>query len=67
MRETEFFRNDVNENYKGLITIDNEKYAAELNVTKSNLEVRFFDFNNKLSRDFSSLNLLETAMFYSGD
>jgi hypothetical protein len=66
MRETDFFHNDVNENYKGLITIDNEKYAAELNVTKSNLEVRFFDFNNKLSRDFSSLNSLETAVFYSG-
>ena len=67
MKENDFFRNDVNANYNGSITIDNKRYAAELNVIKRNLVVRFFDFNNKLSRDFSSLNFLETAVFYSGD
>jgi hypothetical protein len=42
MKENDFFRNDVNANYNGSITIDNKKYAAELNVTKRNLVVRFF-------------------------
>ncbi|HHA1770876.1 TPA: hypothetical protein ACOEDU_004431 [Enterobacter ludwigii] len=66
MKEIELFRDDVNEHYKGSIKIDNEDYAAELNITKNHIEVRFFDFNNKMSRDYSSLLALETAVFNGG-
>lgn len=66
MKDIELFRVDVNEHFKGSIKIDNEDYAAELNITKNHIEVRFFDFNNRMSRDYSSLLSLETAVFNGG-
>lgn len=66
MKEIDFFRDDVNEHHKGSIKIDDEDYAAEINITKNHIEVRFFDFNNKISRDYSSLHALGTAVFNSG-
>ncbi|MEN4927510.1 hypothetical protein ABEI22_00195 [Erwinia billingiae] len=66
MKGIDFYLDNVNENRKGLITIDNEDYAAELRITRSHIEVRFFDFSRKMKRDFSDLLSLETAVFYGG-
>lgn len=64
MKEVELYRDIVNDYRKGSITIDNEDYAAELKITNTGMEIRFFDFNSKMTRDFSSLITLETAVFY---
>jgi hypothetical protein len=64
MKEVELYRDIVNDYRKGSITIDNEDYAAELKITNTGIEIRFFDFNSKMTRDFSSLIILETAVFY---
>ena len=58
MKDIDFYRDDINEELKGVITIDNEDYAAELKIKKFQIEVRFFDSNNKMERDFQAfLNL----------
>ncbi|MEN4697009.1 hypothetical protein [Pantoea agglomerans] len=66
MKDIDFYRDDINEELKGVITIDNEDYAAELKIKKFQIEVRFFDSNNKMERDYSSLLELESAVFCSG-
>jgi hypothetical protein len=47
MKEVELYRDIVNDYRKGSITIDNEDYAAELKITNTGIEIRFFDFNSK--------------------
>lgn len=66
MKDIDFYRDEINEERKGVITIDKEDFAAELKITKFHIEVRFFDFNNRMERDYSSLLKLETAVFCSG-
>lgn len=34
MKDIDFYRDDINEELKGVITIDNEDYAAELKIKK---------------------------------
>ncbi|AIA69716.1 hypothetical protein [Pectobacterium atrosepticum] len=63
MKNIKFYGESVDEHRKGVIRVDGEDYPADLKITQSNIEIRFFDFSCKMNRDFSDLLNLKTAVF----
>lgn len=66
MKNIKYYRESVDEHRKGVIRVDGEDYPADLKITQSNIEIRFFDFSHKINRDFSGILSLKTAVFNGG-
>lgn len=65
MKKIGLYRDGVSERRKGIATVYGEECPAEIVISASAIELRFFDFKNKVSDDFSDLIKLDTAVFSS--
>lgn len=66
MKEINFYKDNINEQFKGYVSLNSTRHGAELTVSDNTISIRIFDFNKKLNRKEIDIFSLHQIIFHCG-